>query len=303
MAWVLGPPGSGKSTQSKRLGKAFNFKVISLESCFEQAKDLRTGIAKQLEILYSSGKGQIPASLIASALRAVLEIHQRETELPPGTCKYRICLDGFPETREEATAIEKEIDKPHFVLSLQTPYKDAMARLTVLKDGSKVSADVKNRLSVRFKSFPETFQPVEDYYKAQGKLTKIKATAAETIMTVFNQMKILFSYMEADAIMAATEMGREILVVQPILHNKKNVIDARESITEMRNANAKLMKEESKDASKRKEAEVKADYETNYAHGRLIVDAEKNGTFRMPNCYINKSLRYEFNVQPRPCDR
>ena len=31
-----------------------------------------------------------------------------------------------------------------------------------------------------------------------GKLTKIKATAAETIMTVFNQMKILFGYMEVN---------------------------------------------------------------------------------------------------------
>merc|ERR1711959_368329 len=135
--------------------------------------------------------------------------------MPPGASSVRVCLDGFPFTREEASEIEKEVGLPHFVISLETPYQDAMRRLCLDISGNRIAKEVCAATQARYKSFPSAFSSVEEHYTEKGLLYKFKASEKEGVMAVFNQIKGLFSFMEASEIMARTAAGREKLVCGP----------------------------------------------------------------------------------------
>jgi len=291
MSFLLGPPGSGKTTQAKRLERAFAFKVITLESCLEEASKLRTGILKALERLREDSKGQIPASLVATALRSCLEIHQRSHDMAEGATAHRVCLEGFPSTREEASEIEKDLGRPHFVISLETPYQDAMRRLCLDVSGKRISPEVVEDSQARYKSFPTTFEALRDYYREQATLQTFKASEKEGIMTVFNQIKILFGYMEAQSIVAKTVKAKQTIVQGPKQKSVRGVHEAHQKIRDMRSSNAthvRLNTVENEGQLQHQRNELES---ANYQKGRLIVESNQKGSHNMANCEVNKRFR------------
>lgn len=291
MSFLLGPPGSGKTTQAKRLERAFAFKVITLESCLEEASKQRTGILKALERLRADSKGQIPATLVATALRSCLEIHQRSHDMAEGATAHRVCLEGFPSTREEASEIEKDLGRPHFVISLETPYQDAMRRLCLDVSGKRISPEVVEDCQARYKAFPTTFEALQEYYREQATLQTFKASEKEGIMTVFNQIKILFGYMEAQSIVAKTVKAKQTIVQGPKQRSVRSVHEAHQKIRDMRSSTATQVRLSTVENEEQLHHQCSELERTNYQKGRLIVESNRKGSHNMANCEVNKRFR------------
>lgn len=100
----LGPPASGKGTQTSRLSKELNFPHVDTGSLLRKALADQTpdGITAKSYI----EKGQlVPVEIVASIIK---------TRLNEADCANGFILDGFPRSTEQAEMLEamlKEIDK------------------------------------------------------------------------------------------------------------------------------------------------------------------------------------------------
>ena len=208
---------------------------------------------KTLQELSEQGKGQVPAWLVATALRSCLEMIQSDTELSTGATSYRVCLDGFPSTLEEAVEIEKMVGVPSYVMVLETPYQDAMRRMCLDVSGKRISEEVTQRSSAAYKAFPLIFRPISEHYEERGTLRTFSSTDKDGVMRVFNEIKMLYGIMEANAIMANIAQKREMMVTIPIQQNRETVARAKQEMAELRQTTAAAIRA----SSKKQEATLK----------------------------------------------
>lgn len=195
----LGPPASGKGTQTSRLSQHLNFPHVDTGSLLRKALSEGTpdGLVAKLYI----EKGQlVPVKIVASII---------QTKLSQADCVDGFILDGFPRSTEQAEMLEdmlKIIDKNKDVsfkviyfdinqqllldriiyrrscskcgkiynlLSLKPKCEgvcdDCGAELTQRKDDTEEIA--KSRFDTYFK---ET-APLIEFYEKKGTLTKIDA--------------------------------------------------------------------------------------------------------------------------------
>jgi len=237
MCFVLGPPGSGKSSQAKLLANAFNFKVYTVESCLSEASKLRPGINVALQQLQAQKKGQIPAALVATALRSCLEILQRNTPIDEGEENHKVCLDGFPSTIQEAMELEQVIGLPHYVFALDVPYQDAMRRICLDDRGKRISEEAVQRLSTAVKDFQLGFDAIAEHYETAGTLRRFSSSDKEGVMGVFNNVKPQYGYLEASAIINRMKQQAEG-VTQSRLAGEERVNRAKQNIQDLRTATA-----------------------------------------------------------------
>ena len=89
---VLGPQGSGKSTQCRLLASRFDFVHISVGDIIRWHLEHRTKLASRVRIILASGN-LIPDEIVMDLVRRRLEEHD---------WNYGFVLDGFPRTRAQA---------------------------------------------------------------------------------------------------------------------------------------------------------------------------------------------------------
>lgn len=115
---IMGPPGGGKGTLSKRLIKDFEFHHISTGDMLRA--QVRQGTALGLEAKkHMDSGGLVPNGLIIDMVMS--EISGVKTD--------RILLDGFPRTREQAEALNKA-KKVELALNLAVPTEDIVKRIS-----------------------------------------------------------------------------------------------------------------------------------------------------------------------------
>lgn len=195
----LGPPASGKGTQTSKLSQYLNFPHVDTGSLLRKAMADQTpdGITAKSYI----EKGQlVPIEIVASIIK---------TRLQEDDCKNGFILDGFPRSTEQAEMLEEmltEIDagqevsfkviyfdidqqllleriiyrrscskcgKIYNLLSLK-PKKDGVcdecgAELIQRKDDTEETA------KARFNTYFEQTAPLIKFYEEKGSLTKIDA--------------------------------------------------------------------------------------------------------------------------------
>lgn len=123
---LLGAPGSGKGTQGRRLSEHFKIPYLASGDLLRRAIDQQSELGKQVKQyvergLYVPDDVMVPAAM--GELRAL-----REEWSTPG-----VVLDGFPRTRDQATALDAalaaESRAVQRVLFLTVPKQVLVARL------------------------------------------------------------------------------------------------------------------------------------------------------------------------------
>jgi len=190
----LGAPGAGKGTQAGLLSEKLGIPHISTGDMLRE--ELKKGTSLGLKVKAFIAKGElVPDQVILEVMKERLEEKD---------CESGFILDGFPRTlvqAEDLDALLKEIDKKidrvvKIRVSKETVVKRLSARLVCPRCGADYNLETRpprqagicdlcggileqriddredvilNRLQV----YEKQTQPVESYYRKQGKLLEI----------------------------------------------------------------------------------------------------------------------------------
>lgn len=188
---LLGPPGSGKGTQAKRLALDYQIPQISTGDLFRENIAGQTPIGVEAKSFIQAGR-LVPDEIVLGMLF-------ERIALPD--CRNGYLLDGFPRTITQADQLGKHqsLQAKLFVLSLEVPdeeiVKRAAGRLICRQCGAiynreisppkhdhicdKCEGEVYRRtddepdvVRQRLKVYHDQTQPLIEYYDHQGLLTK-----------------------------------------------------------------------------------------------------------------------------------
>ena len=187
---LLGPPGSGKGTQAKRLVREYGIPQISTGDLFREHIANQTTIGKAAQAYIQAGH-LVPDEIVLGML-----FHRIEQ----ADCAKGFLLDGFPRTLNQAEALaDHESMNGHiYVVCLEVPdeeiVKRASGRLVCRQCGAiynqelsppkqeytcdKCDGEVYRRMDddpevvrERLKVYHAKTQPLMEYYDHQGLLT------------------------------------------------------------------------------------------------------------------------------------
>ena len=92
----LGPPGSGKGTQAKRLAESRGMDHLSTGDLFRENISKQTEFGKEIQSYIASGK-LVPDELVSEV------VFERLRSMTPGR---GVLLDGYPRTPDQAKALD-----------------------------------------------------------------------------------------------------------------------------------------------------------------------------------------------------
>jgi len=198
---LLGAPGAGKGTQSKRIEQRYHIPQISTGDILRQNVKAGTSLGQAAKAVMERGQ-LVPDDLVCPM------VADRIREID---CERGFILDGFPRTAAQAgwldAYLENEFfDKSHgcnrlpIVIRLEVDYNELLRRLTGRRscptcgriynvhlqppkvdelcdrDGSKLVIRDDDREEVireRLHEFDLQTRPVADYYQAKGRLKTV----------------------------------------------------------------------------------------------------------------------------------
>src|SRR6266404_7373522 len=120
---LLGPPGSGKGTQSTRVSQALGIPHISTGDLFRNNVKNKTALGKKVQEYLDRGK-LVPDSLVLDMLF---------DRLKQPDCTRGFLLDGSPRTLYQAKSIDdylKRVPSRLVVVALDIPDGDVVERIT-----------------------------------------------------------------------------------------------------------------------------------------------------------------------------
>ncbi|PIN00338.1 Uridylate kinase/adenylate kinase [Handroanthus impetiginosus] len=163
VVFVLGGPGSCKSTQCAKIALHFGY------------THLGTGDLLRAEIKSDSENG------------AMIWYKIKEEEIVPLELTINITIDGFPHNEESHAAFDFVIGMAKFVLFFDCSKEEREKRLL---NRNQIYDNIET-IRKRFKVYKESSLPVLEYYNSKGKVRKIDA--AKPIEEVFEEVKKVFT--------------------------------------------------------------------------------------------------------------
>jgi adenylate kinase len=195
----LGPAGSGKGTQAKKLERDFGVVQVSTGDLLREAVRSETELGRMAGPLMKQGR-LVPDALVIG----IIEERFRQGDLEGG-----FLLDGFPRTLPQAEALDRMLAKNGWkldaVLSLEVPHDILVERITgrrsCPKDGSVFHVansppkrdgfcdrcgtaliqrddDTREKLEQRLEAFRTEIPRVKDHYRQKGLLAEIDGVGA-----------------------------------------------------------------------------------------------------------------------------
>lgn len=166
---ILGPPGSGKGTQSTRLVEKYGIVQLSTGDMLRAAVKEETEVGLKAKDVM--GRGELVSDDI------MVSIISDRVEKPD--CKNGFVLDGFPRNIAQAEALEKLMDEKELnldsVIELEVDETILQDRIESRKEQSTdVRSDdnvetLKNRLEV----YRAQTAPLTKYYDERNKLRRV----------------------------------------------------------------------------------------------------------------------------------
>ncbi len=166
---VMGPQGSGKTTQAELLANKLNFPHIETGNIYREIAKQDSPIGRKIKEVMEKGGLVDDESTFQIVDRHLAEI------------KGGFVLDGFPRTLTQAQRELFPIDK---VFYINLSDEEAINRLLKRGRADDKIETIKNRL----KLFHERTQPILNYYRDLGKLVEIDGSG--TPDEVFKQIAI-----------------------------------------------------------------------------------------------------------------
>ncbi|MBU1111003.1 nucleoside monophosphate kinase [Patescibacteria group bacterium] len=182
---VMGPQGSGKSTQAKFLAEEMGLLYVSTGNICREASEKDT--AEGRKIAWQLKEGLLPPSdLMTKILINWLDEH--------GNVKG-IVTDGYPRSLENVEDIEEKILPAYGplekVIYIDTSKEECLKRLTKRAEIEHRIDETPEAISMRLKLYFERTVPVLDYYREKGLLVKINGNKGieeiqEDILKIIN---------------------------------------------------------------------------------------------------------------------
>lgn len=188
---LLGPPGSGKGTQAKRLAQAFNLPHISTGDLFRQNIAFETSLGLQVKDLIQAGH-LVPDSVVEAMLFE--RINEKD-------CENGYILDGFPRTLAQADSFHNHIKNLDFsihVLEFAVPdqviIKRASDRLTCKQCGSIFNRGNNSIDGKCDKCGGELFQRLDDRAEVVKERLQIYARQTEPLIKYYSDRRLLTKF-------------------------------------------------------------------------------------------------------------
>ena len=188
---VLGPQGSGKGTQAKRISAAHGIPHVSTGDMFRAAVTVGTELGRRVEPILASGD-LVPDDLTVALIRERLS----ERDARDG-----FVLDGFPRNLAQAEALDAmlvEIGRGlDAVLFFDLSDELAVERIRgrALDEGR--DDDSPDAIARRLAIYHEQTEPVVERYRATGKLVPLHA--ARSIEEVSTEIEAALDLLEDGA--------------------------------------------------------------------------------------------------------
>lgn len=189
----LGPPGSGKGTQAKKLAEKLNLPHIALGDILRQVIREGTDLGSRAKQFVEAGK-LVPDEV-------TIEITRQRIAKPD--CKNGFILDGFPRSLKQAEALDKLLEKKDFkVVYFSVPMEVVIERNSGRRSCPECAAvyhvkfnapkiegkcdrcgtqlyqrkdDTAEVIRTRFDVYSKNTAPLIEYYKKKNKLIEVEA--------------------------------------------------------------------------------------------------------------------------------
>ena len=190
---VLGPQGSGKGTQAKRIAATYGIPHISTGDMLREMRELPTDLGRELKEVMDSGK------LVNDEMMIKL-IRDR---LSRGDTLGGFILDGFPRTMAQAEAldallrgVDRELD---VVFDFQLSDREVLIQRMLgraVEEGR--SDDNPDAMTVRLDHYERETAPLVEYYRThQANVVGIHAD--RSVEEVFQEIQRSLESVEARA--------------------------------------------------------------------------------------------------------
>lgn len=195
----LGPAGSGKGTQAKKLERDFGVVQVSTGDLLREAVRSESELGRLAGPLMKQGR-LVPDALVIGII---------EERFMQGGLDHGFLLDGFPRTLPQAEALDGMLEKHGWrldkVLSLEVPHELLIERITgrrsCPKDGSVFHVvnsppkregfcdrcgtaliqrddDTREKLEKRLEAFQTEIPRVKEHYRQKGALAVIRGVGS-----------------------------------------------------------------------------------------------------------------------------
>ena len=178
---LLGPQGSGKGTQAKRIASEYGIPHVATGEMLRTAIAEQSDLGRQVESILNRG------DLVPDETMIVL-IRERLSRDETGD---GFVLDGFPRTMAQAYALDEmldEIGRPlSIVFELQVADDVARERMTRRAAAEGRKDDTPEVIDRRVELYHRETEPIIAHYRARGNLVGIHGTG--TVDEVFAEIQ------------------------------------------------------------------------------------------------------------------
>lgn len=166
---ILGPPGSGKGTQAKRLQDRYGAMQLSTGDMLRAAVKAGSELGRKAEKIMSGGD-LVPDALIVSMIAERID---------EPDCRKGIILDGFPRTVKQAQALDEMLAEKDLtldcVIELEVDETALFARIEGRAAESEAirADDNPETLRKRLEVYREQTVPILPYYRDSDRLKTV----------------------------------------------------------------------------------------------------------------------------------
>ena len=166
---LLGPQGSGKGTQAKRIEAEYAIPHIATGDMLRAAMQEGTELGQRVKPIYDNG-GLVPDDLMIELIRE---------RLARADAERGFILDGFPRTSAQADALDAMLDEIGRALAIvfefQLSDEVAKERLTRRAELEGRPDDTPEAIAKRLALYHEQTEPLVGHYRLRGNLVGIHA--------------------------------------------------------------------------------------------------------------------------------